>query len=57
MSLLSRAHAFAAILIGIALACLLFGRPHLASGAVALACWLQIWSLEVIRAAIREKKS
>lgn len=56
MSLLSRAHALAAILIGVALACLVFGHPHAAIGAVAIACWLQIWSLEVIRTALGEKR-
>ncbi|WP_267348731.1 hypothetical protein [Sphingomonas sp. GM_Shp_2] len=56
MSLISRAHLAATILIGIALACLLFGHAQAATGAVALACWLQTWSLEVIRTALRETK-
>lgn len=56
MILISRAHLAATILIGIALACLAFGHRQIAIGAVALACWLQIWSLEVIRTALRERK-
>lgn len=57
MSRHTRAHAIAAILIGIAVFLALLGLPRLAIATLGLVCWLLLWSLEKIRASIRETKS
>ncbi len=56
MKMLSRVHALGSILIGIALANVLFGSPRLAAVLIAATSWLQLWSLEHLRTAIRENR-
>ena len=57
MKALRTVHAVAGILTGLALAAMIYGPLRLAVAILAAVILLQIWSLEMLRAAIRRQEN